>query len=695
MPCIAPAAPPLPVPLLAPMSPLDCRHHRSALCGAALPSFPSADETQAPDRAIDVSSSPPCPLRHLSLPPLVLRGPSLPPLDSSARSCPAPLPLSLPSPTADGMACRVNTTGSTVLGAPAVLSHASTHAPSAAVPGCATNCDPPHGCGREASCAACAWRQRLRALLASATATAPGGGEGKGQGQAVAARGPHGEVRLPLEEEQQRHAVAPLPCNGPCVHSAACGAGGGDSTSCAAAAVQGGAMQGRADGGEVLCTHDAQQQEQRAREQGKDGAVLAALDGTARMSATCGSASPQRKSAGGAGDEQRAGRGHEWVAHSMGVAQAPPAVLAQRGSEARPAAAEAAGDESPPCLVLPLGVSPELLLASPVLLPSHLVFCLATASAWGQAAPGATSRQDTHAQHPHAAAPCPCARTSAPCTHLQGAHVPSQVPVHDSWAEEVGASMGTEDGGGAFGREGAGVEEGKLQGMQEQACGDGRAGGGSAVGMHTQQPGTAMEARCKEGTIAGGGRGLKRVRREERRAKGEGKAGERRLSKACSKRHCAPPALTSRPCSIAAADSLQQQQQGVGEGQSEGQGSEEQGGGKGAKVVVRVAREEEAVEDGYRWRKYGQKVVRGNTYPRSYFKCSHPGCVVRKHVERSSHPPFDVVTTYEGRHNHDLPAAKPGHVYMCFEGEGVFTVSAVPVKGVAASRAESSGYGEI
>ncbi|CAI5483651.1 unnamed protein product [Closterium sp. Yama58-4] len=643
------------------MSPLDCRHHRSALCGSALPSFVSADETHAPDRAIDVLGSSPCPLRRHSLPPLVLRGPSVPPLDSTARSCPAPPPASPPSPTAAGMACRVNTTGSAVPGAPVVLSHATTHAPSAAVPGCAANSGSPHGCGREASCAACAWRLRLRALLASATARAPGGGEGKGQGPAVAARGPHGEVRLPLGEEQQRQAVAPLPCNGPCDGGAACGAQGQDKPS---------------------------EQEQRAREQGKEGAVVAAHDGAPRMAASCGSTSPQRECAG-AGDEQRAGRGDEWAAHGMGVAQAPAAVLVQRDSEARRAAAEAAGEESPPCVVLPLGVSPELLLASPILPPSHRAFCLATSSASGHAAPGAASRQGTHAQHPRAPAPSPSARTSAPWPQQQHApHLPSQVRVHASRAEEVGASAGREDGGGAFGREGAGVDEGKPQGMQEQAGGDGRAGGGSAVGMHTHT-GAAMDTRCKEGATVAIGRGLKRLRREERRTKGEGKARERRASKACSKRHCAPPALPSHPCSIAAVDGSQQQQEPGGERQSEGQGSE----GQGAKVVVRVAREEEAVEDGYRWRKYGQKVVRGNTYPRSYFKCSHPGCVVRKHVERSSHPPFDVVTTYEGRHNHELPAAKPGHVYMCFEGEGVFTVSAVPVKGVAASRAKSSGYG--
>ena len=29
-------------------------------------------------------------------------------------------------------------------------------------------------------------------------------------------------------------------------------------------------------------------------------------------------------------------------------------------------------------------------------------------------------------------------------------------------------------------------------------------------------------------------------------------------------------------------------------------------------------------EDGYSWRKYGQKQVKHSEYPRSYFKCTHP-----------------------------------------------------------------------
>ncbi|KAM0948181.1 putative transcription factor WRKY family [Dioscorea sansibarensis] len=59
--------------------------------------------------------------------------------------------------------------------------------------------------------------------------------------------------------------------------------------------------------------------------------------------------------------------------------------------------------------------------------------------------------------------------------------------------------------------------------------------------------------------------------------------------------------------------------------------------------------------DGYHWRKYGQKVVKGNPYPRSYFKCTGLKCKVRKHVDRASDDSGSFITTYEGKHNHDMP----------------------------------------
>ncbi|CAN7067045.1 unnamed protein product [Brassica rapa subsp. trilocularis] len=76
------------------------------------------------------------------------------------------------------------------------------------------------------------------------------------------------------------------------------------------------------------------------------------------------------------------------------------------------------------------------------------------------------------------------------------------------------------------------------------------------------------------------------------------------------------------------------------------------------RVVVQTTSDVDILDDGYRWRKYGQKVVKGNPNPRSYYKCTAPGCTVRKHVERASHDLKSVITTYEGKHNHDVPAAR-------------------------------------
>ncbi|XP_015061640.1 probable WRKY transcription factor 20 [Solanum pennellii] len=82
------------------------------------------------------------------------------------------------------------------------------------------------------------------------------------------------------------------------------------------------------------------------------------------------------------------------------------------------------------------------------------------------------------------------------------------------------------------------------------------------------------------------------------------------------------------------------------------------------RVVVQTVSEVDILDDGYRWRKYGQKVVRGNPNPRSYYKCTNAGCPVRKHVERASHDPKSVITTYEGKHNHDVPAARTNNHEM-------------------------------
>ncbi|XP_030547362.1 WRKY transcription factor 71 [Rhodamnia argentea] len=75
------------------------------------------------------------------------------------------------------------------------------------------------------------------------------------------------------------------------------------------------------------------------------------------------------------------------------------------------------------------------------------------------------------------------------------------------------------------------------------------------------------------------------------------------------------------------------------------------------------------LEDGYRWRKYGQKAVKNSPYPRSYYRCTTQKCTVKKRVERSFQDPSIVITTYEGQHNHPIPATLRG------SGAGMFTTS--------------------
>ncbi|KAJ8527782.1 hypothetical protein K7X08_015233 [Anisodus acutangulus] len=67
------------------------------------------------------------------------------------------------------------------------------------------------------------------------------------------------------------------------------------------------------------------------------------------------------------------------------------------------------------------------------------------------------------------------------------------------------------------------------------------------------------------------------------------------------------------------------------------------------------------LEDGYRWRKYGQKTVKNSNFPRNYYRCTTQKCGVKKRVERSYEDPSIVITTYEGQHNHHCPATLRGN----------------------------------
>ncbi|KAG4965138.1 hypothetical protein JHK85_040113 [Glycine max] len=49
----------------------------------------------------------------------------------------------------------------------------------------------------------------------------------------------------------------------------------------------------------------------------------------------------------------------------------------------------------------------------------------------------------------------------------------------------------------------------------------------------------------------------------------------------------------------------------------------------------------EVLDDGYRWRKYGKKMVKKCPNPRNNYRCSVDGCTVKKRVERDKDDPRD------------------------------------------------------
>lgn len=69
--------------------------------------------------------------------------------------------------------------------------------------------------------------------------------------------------------------------------------------------------------------------------------------------------------------------------------------------------------------------------------------------------------------------------------------------------------------------------------------------------------------------------------------------------------------------------------------------------------VAAVALDKPA-DDGYNWRKYGQKLVKAKEHPRSYYKCTHLNCPVKKKVERATDGHVAEIT-YKGQHNHEMP----------------------------------------
>lgn len=78
--------------------------------------------------------------------------------------------------------------------------------------------------------------------------------------------------------------------------------------------------------------------------------------------------------------------------------------------------------------------------------------------------------------------------------------------------------------------------------------------------------------------------------------------------------------------------------------------------------IIKVVQQEggdRVLCDKWNWRKYGEKVIKGSPYPRSYYRCSYPGgCSARKQVEQSTSDPGLFLITYMEEHNHPYPTRR-------------------------------------
>lgn len=88
--------------------------------------------------------------------------------------------------------------------------------------------------------------------------------------------------------------------------------------------------------------------------------------------------------------------------------------------------------------------------------------------------------------------------------------------------------------------------------------------------------------------------------------------------------------------------------EGAGHGDEEDQHAAEAAASSGQQLVM--------PEDGYEWKKYGQKFIKNIQRIRSYFRCRDKRCGAKKKVEwQPGDPSLRVV--YEGAHQHGSPSS--------------------------------------
>ncbi|XP_010922757.3 WRKY DNA-binding transcription factor 70 [Elaeis guineensis] len=83
------------------------------------------------------------------------------------------------------------------------------------------------------------------------------------------------------------------------------------------------------------------------------------------------------------------------------------------------------------------------------------------------------------------------------------------------------------------------------------------------------------------------------------------------------------------------------------------------------------------MDDGYTWRKYGQKDIFSSKHPRSYFRCTHKydqNCQATRQVQRSEDDFSTYVITYMGEHTCSDPT-KPPHLHPPSHQRPTFIIS--------------------
>ncbi|VVA18545.1 PREDICTED: WRKY [Prunus dulcis] len=84
-----------------------------------------------------------------------------------------------------------------------------------------------------------------------------------------------------------------------------------------------------------------------------------------------------------------------------------------------------------------------------------------------------------------------------------------------------------------------------------------------------------------------------------------------------------------------------------------------------SKITVpapRIGNTEIPPEDGFTWRKYGQKEIMGSRFPRGYYRCTHQklyNCPAKKQVQRLNNDPLTFEVMYRGEHTCHMSATAP------------------------------------